>query len=54
VGVPWEALLEINGTFVAEVVKQQERVKFTWVLEPESAVQFDACAFHGGLGGAGL
>jgi hypothetical protein len=53
-GVPWKAFDEIHRPFIAKVVKQQKGVKLGGILKPEGTVQFDACAFHRGLGGAGL
>src|SRR5690606_39757988 len=40
--------------FVAEVVEEQEGIEFLRVAEAEGAVQPDAGALHGGLGGAGI
>ena len=47
--VPREPREVFVWVVVAEVVKEQERVVFRGVTEPERTPQLDACAFESGL-----
>ena len=48
-GMPREPFLEIGGVFVAKIVKQQERIKFGWVVKAKGTVQMHPCPFQRGL-----
>jgi predicted aconitase with swiveling domain len=48
--MPREARAILRGNVVAEVVKQQKRIGFGGVIEPEGPMQVNPSPFHGGLG----
>jgi hypothetical protein len=54
VRVPRESPAVSRRIVVAEIVEQEKRIEFAWILKAEGAVQVHARPFHGGTGGAGF